>query len=174
MSTPEAGPAKPGISASRELLARKFPYLVLLALTIAGVAFTSITHAPLVRYWELLAIATGIMSVVVAWGDYGDGRHFELIWKQAAHWIAIIVAMMIVLLPGIQTMFTAPATSYALLLLLALGTFLAGLNISFNLCALGFAMALAVPAMLWLKQSALLVTLVAAAIVGIGLIVWRR
>ncbi len=176
MSEPETAELQVNsqVSTSSDWIWHKFPYLVLLALTIAGVAFTGITHTPLIRYWEILAVATGIICVVTAWGDYDTRGRFELVWKQAAHWIAIIIAMRIVLMPGIQTMFTAPATSYALLLLLALGSFLAGLNISLNLCLLGFAMALAVPAMLWLKQSALLVFLVGAAVVGIGLIFVRR
>lgn len=67
-------------------------------------------------------------------------------------------------------MYTGPATGYTLLLLLALGTFL----ISFQLCVLGFAMVIAVPAMLWLKQTALLAFLIIAAIVGIGVAFWRR
>ena len=157
-----------------DLLLRTLPYLVVLALTIAGVAFTSITHTPLVRYWELLALATAIICVTTGWPDHDKEGRFELLWKQAAHWTAIIVAMRIVLLPDIQTMFTGPATGYTLLLLLALGTFLAGLNISFKLCVLGFAMVIAVPAMLWLKQTALLAFLIVAAVVGIGVAFWRR
>ncbi len=157
-----------------DLLLRTLPYLAVLALTIAGVAFTSITHTPLVRYWELLAVATAILCVTTGWSGHDKEGRFELVWKQAAHWVAIIVAMRIVLLPDIQTMYTAPATGYTLLLLLALGTFLAGLNISFQLCVLGFAMVVAVPAMLWLKQTALLAFLIVAAIVGIGVAFWRR
>ncbi len=167
-------PADSPQSPDNDFILQKFPYLLLLALTIIGVTFTSVTHTPLIRYWEILAVATGVMCVVTAWGDCENRSRWELIAKQAAHWGAIIVAMRIVLLPGIQTMFTAPATSYALLLLLALGTFLAGLNISLRLCMLGSAMALAVPAMLWLKQTALLSFLVAAAIIGVALIFWRR
>ena len=136
--------------------------------------FTSITRTPLIRYWELLAVATAIICVTTGWPDHDKEGRFELVWKQAAHWTAIIVAMKIVLLPDIQTMYTGPATGYTLLLLLALGTFLAGLNISFQLCALGVAMAIAVPAMLWLKQTALLAFLIVAAIVGIGVAFWRR
>ena len=157
-----------------DLLLRTLPYLVVLALTIAGVAFTSITHTPLVRYWELLAVATAILCVTTGWPVHDQKGRFELVWKQAAHWLAIIIAMRIVLLPDIQTMYTGPATGYTLLLLLALGTFLAGLNISFQLCILGLAMVIAVPAMLWLKQTALLVFLIGAAIVGIGVAFWRR
>jgi len=54
------------------------------------------------------------------------------------------------------------ASSLVLLMLLALGTFLAGINLlSVQICFLGLAMALAVPAIAWLKQSALFLLLVA-------------
>lgn len=170
----KASAAPPEHTRKEDLLLRTLPYLVVLALTIAGVAFTSITHTPLIRYWELLAATTAIICVTTGWSDYDKEGRFEFVWKQAAHWTAIIVAMRIVLLPDIQTMYTAPATGYTLLLLLALGTFLAGLNISFQLCVLGFAMVVAVPAMLWLKQTALLAFLIIAAVVGIGVAFWRR
>ena len=173
-SSTDASVEAPKHARKEDLLLRTLPYLVVLALTIAGVAFTSITRTPLIRYWELLAVATAIICVTTGWPDHDKEGRFELVWKQAAHWTAIIVAMRIVLLPDIQTMYTGPATGYTLLLLLALGTFLAGLNISFQLCALGFAMAVAVPAMLWLKQTALLAFLIVAAIVGIGVAFWRR
>jgi len=62
----------------------------------------------------------------------------------------------------------------AFLLLLALGTFLAGINTSLQIIFLGLAMALAVPAIVWLKQTALFLFLVAAAVIGIGLALWRR
>jgi hypothetical protein len=155
-------------------LLRKLPHAALLALTIGGVAFTSITHTPLIRYWELLAVLTALICISSGWPDKDRHDRFQLVAKQTAHWIAIIVAMRIVLLPGIQTMFTAPATGYALLLILALGTFLAGLNISLELCVLGVLMALAVPALLWVKQTALLAILLVVAAVGLFAALWRR
>jgi len=174
MSTPNNATVSVEPSRNENLLFRKSPYIALLVLTIAGVAFTSIEQTPLIRYWEFLAVAAAIICIATGWRDYDKQGRFQLIWKEVLHWIAIIVAMRIVLLPGIQTMLTGPATGYALLLLLALGTFLAGLNISWQLCVLGFAMALAVPAMLWLKQTALLAILIAAAAIGIGVAFWRR
>jgi hypothetical protein len=71
-------------------------------------------------------------------------------------------------------MMTSPGTGLVILLLFAVGTFLAGLNTSLQIAFLGFVMALAVPAIAWLKQSALFLFLVAAAIIGIGLGLWRR
>jgi hypothetical protein len=82
--------------------------------------------------------------------------------------------MNIVLTSTVQRMLTGPATGLALLLLLALGTFLAGLHISFELCFLGVTMALAVPAIAWLKQSALFLVLAGAAVIGLAITFWRR
>jgi len=159
----------------KSFLRRQLPYIVVLLITLFGVAYTSMSHQPLVGFWEPLAIVVGVLCVVTTWSTIPDRRgHVQLIWKQAAHWAAILVAMNIVLLPGVQRMLTASATGLTMLLLLALGTFLAGINTSLQVCFLGFAMALAVPAVVWLKQSALFLFLTAAAVIGVGLALWRR
>jgi hypothetical protein len=86
--------------------------------------------------------------------------------------IAVLVAMNIMLLSGVQQLLPAP-TSLVLLMLLALGSFLAGLNLaSLELCFLGLVLALAVPAVSWVKQSILFVILAGAFVVGIGTTFW--
>jgi hypothetical protein len=156
-------------------LRRKLPYIAVLLVALFGVAYTSMAHQPLPGVWEGLAIAVGVLCVTEAWSATADrsGR-LKLIWKQAAHWAAILFAMNLVLLTGVQSMMTSPGTGLMILLLFAMGTFLAGLNTSLQIAFLGFVMALAVPAIAWLKQSALFLFLVAAAIIGIGLGLWRR
>src|SRR5262245_66466142 len=47
---------------------RQLPYLVVLALAICGVAYTNISHQPLVGYWEFLALAVGVVCAVTEWG----------------------------------------------------------------------------------------------------------
>ena len=60
-------------------------------------------------------------------------------------------------------------------MLLALGTFLAGLNLSsLQICFLGVAMAFAVPALAWFKQSALFLLLGVVFLIGLGLTFWPR
>jgi membrane protein implicated in regulation of membrane protease activity len=71
-------------------------------------------------------------------------------------------------------MLTAPATGLALLMLLALGTFVAGVHVSWHICALGIAMALCVPVIAWLTESALFLVLGAVALIGIGMTFWWR
>ena len=81
--------------------------------------------------------------------------------------------MNIMLLAGVQQLLPAPATSLVLLILLALGSFLAGVNLaSLELCFLGLVLALAVPAVSWVKQSVLFVILAGALVLGIGIAFW--
>ena len=102
------------------------------------------TKAMSPRYWEFLALATGVFCVVTEWGHAKDRpARFRLLWTQALHWVAILVTMNIVLLSGVRQMLPAPAISLVLLTLLALGTFLAGVNfLSLRISFLGLALAL--------------------------------
>ena len=155
---------------------RQLPFLAILALAIAGVAYTNFSHKPLVGYWEFLAVAVGVVCVVTEWSELDDRQdRFRLMWTQALHWVAVLVTMNIMLLSGVQQLLPAPATSLVLLILLALGTFLAGLNLmSLQISFLGLALALAVPAISWIKQSALLLVLALVFVIGLGMTFWSR
>jgi hypothetical protein len=158
------------------LARRELPYVAVLVLAIAGVAYTNISHQPLTGYWEFLAVVMAVLCVFTQWGKIPDrSARVSLIWMQAVHWLAILVTMNVVLLSGVQSLLPAPATGLVLLTLLALGTFLAGVNfLSFRICFLGLAMAAAVPAIAWLKQSALFLVLAAAFLIGLGIAFWPR
>jgi membrane protein implicated in regulation of membrane protease activity len=72
--------------------------------------------------------------------------------------------MNIMLLAGVQQFMPAPATGLVLLMLLALGAFLAGLSLSsLQICSIA-----------WLKQFALFLLLGAVLLVGLGLTFWPR
>jgi len=157
-------------------LQRKLAFVVLLVMAIVGVAYTNISQQPLVGYWEFLALATGIVCVMTQWSSARDKQaRLRLIITQGLHWVAILVTMNIVLLSGLQGMLPAPATGLVLLTLLALGTFLAGVNfLSLQICFLGVAMAIAVPAIAWLKQSVLFLLLAAVLVIGLVMTFWPR
>ena len=166
----------PSQSNKVRFLYRQLPYVVALVLAIVGVAYTNVSHQPLVGYWEFLALAMAVVCIVTEWPKAGDKQaRVRLIWTQALHWVAILVTMNIMLLSGVQQLMPSPATSLVLLMLLALGTFLAGLNLlSLQLCFLGLALALAVPVISWLKQSALFFVLAAVLLIGLGMTFWPR
>ena len=154
---------------------RKLPYIAVLALTLLGAAYTGVLHQPLIGYWEFLAVATGLVCVTKGWLHTQDSKaRFRMVWTQALHWLAFLVAMNIVLSPDVQRMLPAPATGLALLMLLALGTFVAGVHVSWHICVLGIIMALCVPGIAWLEESALLLVLGVVALIGIGMTFWWR
>lgn len=154
---------------------RELPYIAVLALTIFGVAYTSISHKPLIGYWQFLAVAVGLVCVTTGWLHIHDPKvRFRMVWTQALHWLAFLVAMNIVLLANVQLTLTATATGLTLLMLLALGTFVAGVHVSWQICILGLVMALLVPGIAWLTQSALMLLLSLVAIVGIVMTFWWR
>jgi hypothetical protein len=155
---------------------RELPYAVVWVLTIFGVAYTSFARRALIGYWEFLAIVIAILCVITGW-RHADGQRerVRLIWTQALHWIAILGAMNLILLPTVQTMLNADATGLAILMLLALGTFIAGVHtLDWQVSLLGLVMALCVPAIAWLERSALLVALIVVGAAGLGLVIWFR
>jgi hypothetical protein len=154
----------------------QLPYIVALALSIAGVAYTNASRQPLVGYWEFLALAIGVVCVINKWPDIdGKEARWRLVWTQALHWIAVLVTMNIILTSGVQQLLSTPAVSLVLLTLLALGTFLAGVSLlSLQISFLGLAMGAAVPAISWLKQSVIFFLLGAALLIGLGITFWLR
>ena len=153
---------------------RQLPYILALVLAIAGVAYTNASHQPLVRYWEFLALAIGVVCVIHKWPEIdGKEARLRLVWTQALHWVAVLVTMNIMLVSGVQQLLPTPATSLVLLVLLALGTFLAGVSLlSLQIAFLGLAMGLAVPAISWVQQSVIFFLLGAVLLIGLGITFW--
>ena len=149
----------------------KLPYLGVLLLAILGVAYTSITGSPLYGYWEFLALAVGAACIFIGWRQTDDKRaRKQIVVTQALHWTAFLIAMNIILWPSVNTFLNGPATGLALMLLLALGTFVAGVHVSADIAILGVALALTVPAIAWLKKSALLLALVGLVVGGLAVL----
>lgn len=156
-------------------LRRKLPYIAVLLCALFGIAYFSMRHQPLAGFWQAMAVAAGMLCVSARWPAVPSGAgRARLLWQQLVHWAAVVATMNIVLLPGVQSMMSAQAAGLMMILFFALGAFLAGASTSLQIAFLGFAMAIAVPAMVWLRQSLLFLFLGAAAIIGCALTLWRR
>jgi hypothetical protein len=183
MSSPESNPQKPR-SAEHDATERnrphigfwirELPFSIVLILTILGVAYTSFLKQPIMGYWELLAPLIGLVAVGSGWLNANDkNARFRLICTQALHWTAFLIVMNIIMLPSVQRILDANAIGLAVLMLLALGTFTAGVHVfSWQVCLLGLVMAVCVPAAAWIQASALIVLLVAVAVLGVGAVLW--
>jgi hypothetical protein len=156
---------------------RELPYAAILVLTIFGIAYTSYSKQPIVGYWEFLAPVIGLACIAAGWTQAADSRgRFRLIGTQALHWLAFIAAMNLVLLASVQQVMDANATGLAILMLLALGAFTAGVHIfAWQICLVGAIMALGVPAIAWMEESAVFLALGSLVLLALGaLAFWRR
>ena len=153
---------------------RELPFSLVLILTLLGVAYTSFLKQPIMGYWELLAPVIGLVCVGAGWpGAHEKNARLQLIFTQVLHWAAFLLVMNMMLLPSVQRVLNASATGLAALMLLALGTFTAGVHaLSWQVCLLGIIMALCVPAAAWIEASALIIVLIMAAALGIGAVLW--
>jgi hypothetical protein len=162
---------------TRAFLAREWPYLLVLILAIFGVAYTSFSKTPITTYWIVLAPFIGLICVITRWRDAENReQRLRLIWTQALHWAAVLVAMRLMFVADVSRMMNADASALAALTVLALGTFTAGVHIAaWRICVVGIVLALGVPAIAWLEQSTLLLLLIAVVVVVvIAPFFWHR
>jgi membrane-bound ClpP family serine protease len=100
------------------------PYIAMLLLALGGVAF----HLS-ASYWVVLTPAFGIICVVAGWRHFEtrEGR-LQLAFTQALSWLAFIFTICVLFNNVVQGTLNTSATSLAMMSLLALGTFVAGLQ----------------------------------------------
>ncbi len=155
---------------------RQLPYALLLFLTLAGVAYWSFANAPITGYWMFLAVLSAVICILTGWPQAQDREtRLRLLWTQALHWLMVLVAMNILLLPNVAEMANADATGQGILLVLALGTALAAIHVpSWQFGVLGVVMLASVPALAWLEESALFLMLGTLVVGGIGAFAWTR
>ena len=168
--------AQPGVG---RWLLRDLPYAAMLALALGGIVLTSFRGPTTYFYWMALAPIYGLISVVAGWGRLDTGsERTQLVVTQALHWLAVVAAMWLMFLPQVRGVENDNATSLSLLILLALGTLLAGVHArAWRVCSIGAFLAIAVPAVAWIQESAvlLLVGVVLVALVGFAFWwVWHR
>src|SRR3984957_6169537 len=174
LSVPQTASPHPAHHASFWI--RELPFTLVLLLTIGGVGYTSFSKHPVLIYWEILAPVIGLVCVWYGWPGAVDSQaRLRLIATQVLHWLAFLLVMNMVYLSTVQRVFNATGTGLAIFTLLALGTFTAGVHIlSWPVCLLGFIMALGIPAIAWVENSALILLLVAAVVLGVGFAIWWR
>jgi hypothetical protein len=170
-----AAPSRPWFG----FVLRDAPYIIMLVLALGGVGYAGITRKAIVGYWDLLAPVFGVIVLIVGWQHAPDRRaRIRLAWTQALHWLAFLVAMRVLYMPTVRGVVNTNSRGLDVLVLLALGTFVAGVHaLSWRICVVGAFLALAVPAIAWLEQSVLLValgTLLLLAVVAVFWWAWKR
>jgi hypothetical protein len=155
---PPAPAPAPGRSWGRILLSEA-PFLAMLVAGFAGVAWVGASEQPNLLYWYVLTPIFGLLCIVAGWPNAAaQGGKTRLIWTQALHWAAFLIAMMLLFAPSVRGVVNDNATEIGLLLLLGLGTFVAGVHAgSWRIMAVGAVLGLSVPAVATMQQSVMLI-----------------
>jgi hypothetical protein len=137
-------------------LAYDWPYLLMLVLSLVGVALSSVTSGRVLLYWEVV-VPIFALSCFFARGPFHNNRErITAIRQDALHWMAVFLSMHLLILP----MLNADAIALMLLTVLGLGLFTAGNQIgSWRIALVGFLLSVSVPGMAWIQRSALLMAL---------------
>ncbi len=125
-------------------------------------------------YWLMLTPLFGVICIVAGWRHFetGEGR-LQLVYAQALNWSALLVAIYVLSNTGVQGVLNANASSLALVTLLGLGTFVAGVQARvWRIGGVGAILLVAVPGIGWVDQSALMLVAATVVLIAIGGLVW--
>jgi hypothetical protein len=144
-------------------------YIAMLVLALVGVVF----RLP-VSYWVILMPVFGVITIAEGWKHFSDRtERLGLVYRVGLNWCALLLAIYLLSNTGVSGVMNANATSLSMMTLLALGTFVAGVQARvWQICVVGSVLFLAVPGLGWLDQSPLLITAATGLIVALGGLTW--
>ena len=156
------------------ILLRDLPYIAMLVLGIGGVAFRSFSGHPMLLYWQILLPLFGVMCVLAGWPAASTSeQRRSLIWTQALHWAAFMLVTYVLSMQQLRGVLNDNAMALVLLALLALSTFVAGVHArAWRICVIGVVLGLALPAVAWVDQAAILLLLCTAALLLVVFVFW--
>jgi hypothetical protein len=163
-----AGAPSARATAQRWLL-HDSPYIAMLLLALTAI----ILRLPII-YWIILVPIFGVISGAEGWRHFtGRGERVRLLAGLALNWCALLVAILLLFGTGVQGVMNANATSLTMMILLGLGTFVAGVQARvWQICAVGGVLFLAVPGLGWLDQSPLLIAAATVGVIALGGFGW--
>ncbi len=155
-------------------LIREAPYLLLIVLSLVGIALTSVSTKPTTTYWIVLTPIAALICVAAGWRNYpSNAERLRMIASQALHWVAFLLAMILITISDVHGMLNFDATALVLLTLLALGVFTAGLSLgSWKLGLTGAFLGLAAPMLAWVERAALLLMLTGVVLIAVFVANW--
>jgi hypothetical protein len=150
-------------------LAADLPFIAMLLLALGGLAF----RLP-INYWLVLIPVFAVLSIVEGWPQSATRKdRLGHVLRLVAIWCALLVSIYLILNGVAKGVLDANSTSIAMMSLLALGTFVAGLQARvWRISGVGIVLFLAVPAFGWLDESLLLMAASVLAIVVVAGAFW--
>jgi hypothetical protein len=157
-----------------DVLKIDLPYIIMLSMAVVGIGLVTFTGEPIGFYWELLTVVYCGLCIYIGWRHAANRQErIKLVWTQALHWAAFLAAMWLIYTPTMRALVDVNATGLNLMVLLALGTFVAGVHAeAWQICVVGLILALFVPAMAIIQRSSLFIMVALLGIVFVGVSLW--
>ena len=143
----------------------------MLATSFIGVAAAEFEWAHTRIYWSIITVLFGIGAFALVWVH----RHPETdmgatALKLVAHWLGVLVAVQLKFFLVIHNQITEGEAGLSLSLVLALGTFLAGVYLDWRLIVVGVALAIVAPLSALVQQNILFIIVIGVAALAIVLL----
>lgn len=150
-------------------LLHDLPFIAMLLLALTGLAL----RLP-ISYWVFLMPVFAVISIVEGWNHFATRKEkLGLIGRVTAVWCALLLALYIHFSSGVEGVLNANAMSLSMMTLMALGTFVAGLQAhAWRVCVVGGLLFVAVPGLGWLDQSPMLLVAITCLIIALGGLAW--
>lgn len=165
----QPAPLPPRGSMALQWLLHDIPFIAMLLLALVGVVLRMA-----VIYWVILIPVFAVISVAAGWRHFVTrNERLALFFGVGLNWLALLLAIYLLSNSGVQGVMNANATSLAMMILLALGTFVAGVQARvWQIAAAGGVLFLAVPGLGWLDQSPLILTVATGVIIVLSGVAW--
>ncbi|WP_363347821.1 hypothetical protein [Methylocystis echinoides] len=153
-----------------DVLKIDLPYIIMLSMALFGIGLVTFTGQPIGMYWELLTLVYCVLCIYVGWRHAPTRpERVKLVWTQVLHWAAFLAAMWLIYTPTMRALVDVNATGLNLMVLLALGTFVAGVHAeAWQICVVGLILALFVPAIAIVQRSSLFIIVALLGVIFIG------
>jgi len=149
------------------------PFVAIIVLGLVGISWTSLSQTPSATYWVVVTPIVGLVCIAAGWRHAERGERVGMTIRQVLQWAAVLVAMYLVTVSDVQRSLNANGTGLMILTLLALGVFVSGVNLrAWKLCVTGAFLAVAVPAVAWIQDAALLLVLLGIVLIAALFAYW--
>jgi hypothetical protein len=157
-----------------DVLKIDLPYIIMLSMAVIGIGLVTFTGEPIGAYWEMLTFVYCGLCIYVGWRHaVTKPERIKLVWTQALHWAAFLAAMWLIYTPSMRALVDVNATGLNLMVLLALGTFVAGIHAeAWQICIVGLILAFFVPAMAIIQRSSLFIMVALIGIIFVAASLW--
>jgi hypothetical protein len=151
-------------------------FVMLVVLALVGVGITDFSPAHSYWYWFAMAPIFACSCLIIEWTHVrNEGKRWSSILRtQLLTWFGLLVAVQAVFLLLRAGRLTYESTGLIILLLLALTTFIAGVDLGYQLCLLGGFLCLTLLMVAYMEQYVWVLVLVAVIGVSVTLYGFKR